>query len=109
MNDLPLSAVSRVRTSEPSEAERLSGAEITELTGAGSQPKLTISGDHGPEVVDGTCQIWCEVMSVPYDQDTLLRDGVPDTFVGRLQLVGLWLVGLFRPSNRRRSRQERGS
>ena len=79
---VPLIGARMVRASEPEEGERLQEAKIKELTGGepiliralnedflevNPKFKLTISGNHKPEIRGSDDGIWRRVMLVPFD------------------------------------------
>ena len=79
---VPLIGARMVRASEPEEGERLQEAKIKELTGGeplliralnedfievSPKFKLTISGNHKPEIRGSDDGIWRRVMLVPFD------------------------------------------
>lgn len=90
---VPLIGARFVRTSEPDEGQRLQEGLIKELTGG--EPilvralnenfvliypifKLTISGNHRPEIHGGDDGIWRRVMLVPFDVQIAPEDVDPD-------------------------------
>lgn len=90
---MPLIGARFVRTSEPDEGQRLQEGLIKELTGG--EPilvralnenfvtvypifKLTISGNHKPEIHGGDDGIWRRVMLVPFDVQIPPEERDPD-------------------------------
>lgn len=90
---VPLIGARFVRTSEPDDGQRLQEGLIKELTGG--EPilvralnenfvlvypifKLTISGNHKPEIHGGDDGIWRRVMLVPYDVQIPPEERDPD-------------------------------
>lgn len=90
---VPLIGARFVRTSEPDDGQRLQEGLIKELTGG--EPilvralnenfvlvypifKLTISGNHKPEIHGGDDGIWRRVMLVPFDVQIPIEDRDPE-------------------------------
>ena len=89
---VPLIGARMVRASEPEEGDRLQEAKIKELTGGEPilvralqedfvevrpQFKLTISGNHKPEIRGGDDGIWRRVLLVPFDVQIPLSERDP--------------------------------